>query len=115
MLLATIHEIVLSEAGFDVMVCADGQQALEAMDAFDPDLLITDFQMPRMNGGQLIRATRQRRGARTAVLLASAREDHLIDEDERGDARIEKPITPGRLLRAVRAIEAGLSGGSLAA
>ncbi|MBC7667443.1 MAG: response regulator, partial [Gemmatimonadaceae bacterium] len=56
-LLATLHEITLSEAGFDVLVCRDGQQALEAMDAFDPDLLITDFFMPRMNGGELIKAT----------------------------------------------------------
>jgi DNA-binding response OmpR family regulator len=104
-LLATIHEITLSEAGFEVMVCRDGEQALEAMDAFDPDLLITDFSMPRMNGGELIKATR-RRGARTAVLLASARDEHLLKEDERGDARLEKPISPARLLGAVRALEA---------
>ena len=105
-LLATIHEITLSEAGFDVLVCRDGAQALEVMDAFDPDLLITDFSMPRMNGGELIKATRRRRGARTAVLLASAREEHLLNDDERGDASLEKPITPGRLLGAVRALEA---------
>lgn len=105
-LLAAIHEITLREAGFDVLICRDGEQALEAMDAFDPDLLITDFAMPRMNGGDLIRATRRRRGARTAVLLASARDEHLLQDDERGDARLEKPITPGRLLGAVRALEA---------
>lgn len=105
-LLATIHEITLSEAGFEVLVCRDGEQALAALDAFDPDMLITDFQMPRMTGGELIKATRRRRGARTAVLLASGREEHLLSDDERGDARLEKPITPGRLLRAVRALEA---------
>ncbi|MBC7668392.1 MAG: response regulator, partial [Gemmatimonadaceae bacterium] len=105
----------LSEAGFDVLVCRDGQQALEAMDAFDPDLLITDFFMPRMNGGELIKATRRRRGARTAVLLASGREEHSMQADERGDARLEKPITPGRLLSAVRALEERFVGGALAA
>ncbi|CAN5368417.1 response regulator [soil metagenome] len=114
-LLATLHEITLSEAGFDVLVCRDGQQALDAMDAFDPDLLITDFFMPRMTGGELIKATRHWRGARTAVLLASGREEHLMQADERGDARLEKPITPGRLLGAVRALEARFAGGALAA
>jgi DNA-binding response OmpR family regulator len=105
-LLGHIHEITLREAGFDVLVCRDGQQALDAMDAFDPDLLITDFLMPRMNGGELIRAVRRRRGARTAVLLASGRDDHLLRDEERGDARLEKPISPARLLGAVRALEA---------
>ena len=109
-LLATIHEITLSEAGFEVMVCRDGEQALAAMDAFNPDLLITDFFMPRMTGGELIKATRSRRGARTAVLLASGRDERLLNEDERGDARLEKPITPARLLGAVRALEARFEG-----
>ncbi|KRA62317.1 hypothetical protein ASD79_22215 [Caulobacter sp. Root655] len=105
-LLAHIHEVTLREAGFDVLVCQDGQQALEALDAFDPDLLITDYLMPRMNGGDLIRAVRRRRGRRTAVLLASGRDEHLLRDDERGDARLEKPISPARLLGAVRALEA---------
>jgi DNA-binding response OmpR family regulator len=105
-LLAHIHELTLREAGFEVLVCHDGQQALDALDAFDPDLLITDFSMPRLNGGELIRTMRGRRGARTAVLLASARDEHLLRHDERGDARLEKPISPARLLGAVRALEA---------
>ena len=105
-LLATIHEITLREAGFEVLVCRDGEQALAALDSFDPDLLITDFFMPRMNGGDLIRAVRRRRGARTAVLLASARDEKLLAEEERGDACVEKPVSPARLLGAVRALEA---------
>jgi DNA-binding response OmpR family regulator len=114
-LLAAIHQITLSEAGFEVLVCRDGQQALEAMDAFDPDLLITDFLMPRMSGGELIRAVRLRRGARTAVLLASARDERLLSEEERGDARLEKPISPAGLLGAVRALEARFGSGPMAA
>ncbi|MFZ0267781.1 response regulator transcription factor [Caulobacter sp.] len=114
-LLATLHEITLREAGFEVLVCRDGEQALAAMDAFDPDLLITDFFMPRMTGGELIKATRRLRGARTAVLLASGRDEHQLKEDERGDARLEKPITPARLLGAVRALEARFAAGCLAA
>ena len=105
-LLAHIHEITLREAGFDVLVCRDGQQALDAMDAFDPDLLITDFLMPRLSGGELIKAVRRRRGERTAVLLASGRDERLLKDDERGDARLEKPISPAGLLSAVRALEA---------
>lgn len=104
--LAMIYEITLSEAGFEVMMCRDGVEALDALDAFAPDLVITDFYMPRMTGGQLIRAIRERRGALTATLLASAVDPWRLQDDERADARLEKPITPARLLSGVRALEA---------
>ena len=73
-LLATIHEITLSEAGFDVLVCRDGEQALAAMDAFDPDMLITDFSMPRMNGGELADAVLAMRPA-LPILVATGYAD----------------------------------------
>ncbi|MBU4435639.1 MAG: response regulator [Alphaproteobacteria bacterium] len=104
--LAMIYEITLSEAGFEVMMCRDGVEALDALDAFAPDLVITDFYMPRMTGGQLIRAIRERRGDLTATLLASAVDSRRLLDDERADARLEKPITPARLLSGVRALEA---------
>lgn len=105
-ILAMIYEITLGEAGFDVLVCRDGEEALAALDAFAPDLVITDFYMPRMTGGQLIRAVRQRRGKLTCTMLASAIDPVGLREDEWADARIEKPITPARLLSGVRALEA---------
>jgi CheY-like chemotaxis protein len=103
-LLATIYEITLSEAGFEVMVCRDGLEALDSLEAFAPDLVITDYYMPHMTGGELIRAVRERRGGLTATLLASAIDPERLDADQRGDGRLEKPITPARLLGSVRAL-----------
>lgn len=103
-LLATIYEITLSEAGFEVMVCRDGVEALACLEDFAPDLVITDFYMPRMTGGELIQAVRQRRGGLTATLLASAIDPERLDADQRADGRLEKPITPARLLGGVRAL-----------
>lgn len=108
-LLATIYEITLTEAGFEVLLCSDGVEALDHLESFAPDLVITDFYMPRMTGGELIRAVRERRGALTATLLASAIDPSRMRDDERADARLEKPITPARLLRGVRALEANLA------
>ncbi|WP_421739272.1 response regulator [Caulobacter sp.] len=105
-LLATIYEITLGEAGFEVLMCRDGVEALACLDSFAPDLVITDFYMPRMTGGELIRAVRERRGGLTATLLASAIDPARLGVDEHADARLEKPITPARLLRGVRALEA---------
>lgn len=105
-ILAMIYQITLSEAGFEVLMCRDGVEALACLDTFAPDLVITDFYMPRMTGGELIRAIRQRPGSRTATLLASAIDPGRVSAEERADARLEKPITPARLLSGVRALEA---------
>ncbi|MEM1141620.1 MAG: EAL domain-containing protein [Pseudomonadota bacterium] len=45
-----LTEQYLKQAGFEVVVVSDGQQALEAFHAEKPDLLILDLRMPRMNG-----------------------------------------------------------------
>ena len=55
-------EFKLSRAGFDVRCATDGQEAWEAIERERPDLLITDFQMPRLNGLDLIQRIRQRPG-----------------------------------------------------
>ncbi|WP_297515794.1 response regulator [uncultured Caulobacter sp.] len=104
-ILSMIYEITLTEAGFDILLCKDGQEAFEALEAFQPDLVITDHSMPRMSGGELVSAVRRLRpGAST--LMASAVDLRLLKDDQHADARLEKPITPGRLLQTVRDLEA---------
>ncbi|WP_456431138.1 hybrid sensor histidine kinase/response regulator [Thermosulfuriphilus sp.] len=49
----------LEGAGFDVVVAEDGQEALEHLRNYPVDVLVTDIEMPRMNGYQLARAIRQ--------------------------------------------------------
>lgn len=103
--LSMIYEITLTEAGFDVLLCSDGQEAFEALKSFSPDLVITDHTMPRMSGGDLVRAVRRDLPG-AATLMASAVDPRLLENDQHADARLEKPITPGRLLDTVRALEA---------
>ncbi len=111
-LLATIYQITLSEAGFEVLLCRDGVEALDRLDDFAPELVITDFYMPRMSGGELIRAIRQRRGDQTVILLASAIDPARLNPEERPDGRLEKPITPQSLLGRVRALSDAAEAGA---
>ncbi|MBI1682948.1 response regulator [Caulobacter hibisci] len=100
MLLGGVYEILLEEAGFEVLWRRDGQEALEAFDDFAPDLLITDNSMPRMTGAELMRAV-EGRGAR--VMMVSASDPRMLQVEP--DLWLEKPVTPARLLSAVRAME----------
>lgn len=59
-------EFKLKRAGYVVRTAFDGQEAWEAMQAELPDMLITDYQMPRLDGLQLI--ARCRDSAATATL-----------------------------------------------
>jgi DNA-binding response OmpR family regulator len=105
--LSMIYEITLTEAGFDVLMCQDGQAAFDALGSFAPDLVITDHAMPRMNGGELVSAVRKAHPG-VITLMASACNARFLKDDQHADARLEKPITPGRLLQTVRDLEAGL-------
>ncbi len=57
--------------GFVVLYAADGREALEVIRAESPDLVLTDMQMPEMNGLQLVE-TVQREHASVPVILMTA-------------------------------------------
>ena len=48
----------LAKEGFTVMEAADGKEAADLFDGREVDLLITDFNMPNMNGAELIKQVR---------------------------------------------------------
>jgi DNA-binding response OmpR family regulator len=52
-----LSEVLMME-GFEVKVVYDGQQALALIDNFEPELLITDLRMPKIDGLDLIQAVR---------------------------------------------------------
>jgi CheY-like chemotaxis protein len=46
----------LEKRGFQVEIASDGAAALEALNGFQPDVIFTDMQMPRLTGQELIDA-----------------------------------------------------------
>src|SRR5688572_25573849 len=65
---------LLTLQGYDVDVAADGQAALERLAELPPDLVITDLDMPRMSGMQLLAALHERNEELPAIVLTSAAE-----------------------------------------
>ena len=51
---------MLSEEGYEVLTAKDGQEALEILPRFRPDLVITDLRMPRLSGFELLEIIRER-------------------------------------------------------
>ena len=86
----------LSRHGYEVTVATDGWEALKAIRAKTPDLVITDVNMPNMNGFELTRRMRaDHRTARIPVVMLSARkqaDDVLTGYAEGADEYIPKPV-----------------------
>lgn len=69
----TVLAAILRDEGHDVREAYDGLDLLAVVARFEPDVIITDLQMPRMNGLDVLRALRQRSShARVILMTASA-------------------------------------------
>jgi len=99
--------MLLEFEGFEVRSAPGGDIALEVVENWTPDLVISDVQMPGGDGFTLVSALRNAKGCRdTPILLVSAR-----DEVERringlnlgADDFMSKPVDPEELLARIRA------------
>ncbi|OZI40837.1 alkaline phosphatase [Bordetella genomosp. 1] len=83
----------LHDEGYDVHTHTDGLTALQQMLELRPDLVITDFNMPGMDGGALLTAMRENAYLNeTPVLILSGRPEHEVEEACQGHAaHLRKP------------------------
>lgn len=96
---------VLKAGGHEVMPIADGNQALDAMRKFSPDLVIMDIQLPGISGLDLIaqiRADASLAGCPVLAVTAYAgRGDEEKIRDAGADNYLAKPVSIGPFMRAV--------------
>ncbi|RPK56820.1 Sensor histidine kinase TmoS [Streptomyces sp. ADI96-02] len=98
---------LLAGAGYEVHAVTDGVEALDAIRAQAPDLVVSDVMMPRLDGLSLVAALRtDPRTAAVPVLLLSARagQEASIEGLQAGaDDYLVKPFAAAELLARVRA------------
>ncbi len=102
-------EFKIKRAGYSVRTAGDGEEAWQLVQDQAPDLLITDCQMPRLDGVGLVRRMRQdHRTAHVPILMLTAKGYELSHEElaEELDviAVIAKPFSPRELLKQVDAV-----------
>lgn len=96
---------ILSAHQFSVRTASDGKDALDIFKEWQPDLIITDLQMPQMGGLELCR--RLRRRSAIPLLVLSVRDDEIsIVEalDAGADDYVKKPFGTNELLARVRSL-----------
>ena len=119
--MSRVIELFLRREGYRVDLVRDGQEALEAILASAPDVLITDIQMPRMCGRTLCMELEKQlpgRDFRIIVMTSMTDREHRSWSGELRDAMfMEKPVSMRALVStlsayfAQRALPASVSHG----
>ena len=115
----TIREMLkhtLVGAGFAVDVAHDGEHGLEVLRAFCPDVIITDINMPRLDGFGFIERVRSEGAWRSTPILVltteSAPELKARARDAGATGWIVKPFDEAKLVSAVSRVSVMALGGS---
>ena len=97
------HE--LESAGYQVLHAADGLAALELHAAHQPDLVILDWMLPKLDGLEVLRRLRQ--ASATPVLMLTARGeevDRVVGLEVGADDYLTKPFSMRELVARVKAL-----------
>ncbi|WP_300432745.1 response regulator [Thalassolituus sp.] len=97
--------------GFKVETASDGVQALDKLNSMSPDLIITDINMPRMGGMELIQALRAMSKFRFTPILTLTTESESGKRDQAkqlgATGWLVKPVPAGDLVRIIKQVLPG--------
>jgi CheY-like chemotaxis protein len=101
--IARYLEFILRKAGYEVALAYNGEQALAAAEAFDPDVVLLDLVLPGLPGLEVLKRLRADFGhAALAVMVMSAQSFEEVPAELReagANAHCTKPIAPSILLK----------------
>jgi len=95
----------LDRHGYTIFEAANGEEALAILDRESVDVIISDLNMPVMDGFELVRVVREERGLQIPYLLLSARCDQqkLAERLKPYDVNLyPKPFAPSRLVAEIK-------------
>jgi two-component system chemotaxis response regulator CheY len=100
--------LTLAEAGFDVLQAVDGQDGLDVLVNEQVDVVITDINMPRMDGYEVIRQLRSNPSHKATPILVltteSEAEKKTLAREAGATGWMVKPFDPDRLVATVRKV-----------
>src|SRR6202048_2029364 len=99
-----VLKTTLSSLGYGIRIASDGDEAVQIMKEWSPDLVITDLRMPNMDGLELCRHIRAKSRIPIIVLSVKGEERTKVEAlDSGADDYVTKPFSVNELLARVRA------------
>ena len=100
-----LMEFILARQGHHMLIAVNGEEALQKTRAHQPDLVLLDIMMPRIDGyevARLLRADPKTAALPIIMLSAKAQTEDIRRGAEVGvDAYVTKPFSPERLVQVV--------------
>jgi DNA-binding response OmpR family regulator len=104
-------KFLMEQNRFDVMVVHSGEDALTAIDVFEPDLVLLDVMLPAVDGFQVCQRLREnplRKNLKVVFLSAMTRDLDIAKGNTLGaDAYITKPFSNAEVVRQVKDLLSG--------
>jgi two-component system chemotaxis response regulator CheY len=98
---------VLGNAGFNVVLAEDGLEGLDRLERVKPDVIITDVNMPRLDGLSFIEKIRDGQARGTPILVLTTESDPAMKQRAKAAGAtgwIVKPFNPTQLVETVRRV-----------
>ncbi len=102
-----IMSLWLARNGYEILEAENGAVALDILDREHVDIIISDLNMPRIDGLELVRLVREQRKLDAPFLLMTARCDHDVLREKLRPYQVQlypKPFVPSRLVAQIDAL-----------
>jgi DNA-binding response OmpR family regulator len=106
--IASVVKYFLELEGFEVLVAKNGNSGLKAAKRDLPNVIVTDYDMPGMDGITMVKAVRAEAATRDIAVLMLTSEQSVEREAQALEAGVDdyilKPVEPRRLAARVRSV-----------
>lgn len=102
--ISDIVKFNLEKEGFEVITAYDGEEAMEQVEAENPDLIVLDLMLPKMDGLEVCREVRKTRD--TPIIMVTAKDqeiDKVLGLELGADDYVTKPFSNRELVARVKA------------
>jgi CheY-like chemotaxis protein len=98
----SLYKVLFEDHGYRVVLASNGRDGLEFMKGQHVDCVILDYQMPEMDGADVVRYMRQHEAPPPVIMVSGS--DLPRELRQQVEAFVEKPMQTERLLECVDAV-----------
>ena len=103
--IVTVVAIKLRNNGYEVITADNGKDAFDIACKEQPDIIVTDFQMPTMTGIEMVKKLRRNESTKDIPVIMLTARGFAIEEVQQSKLHISellsKPFSPKELLRSI--------------